>query len=266
MLNVGINPPLSSEWGELSDFLKASFYEVDRHGKVPENGKTVIAPLTEANLEALANWQSPFEHSGPETMAPTLSAMIQSGAFGTVIDAGLAVADRAANALGAPRPSAILGDEVDKYKSQLEGRAGITKLNSTQIYTGSPPLKIHVSALFRAWNDPIQEVKRPISQLMMWALPQELAPDGGILTRLANRAAGKRDDSAINDILPSRAPALIAMHYKKITYLPLVIETIELPIGANVTELGDYVEMEVKMTLASLTALDRHDWLKMQQG
>ena len=76
------------------------------------------------------------------------------------------------------------------FLAQFEGRTGITKLNSTQVFNGMPPVKIQVTALFRAWRDSMKEVEAPFNKLMEWALPIELSKDGSVLARAAETAKG----------------------------------------------------------------------------
>jgi len=160
---------LTSRWDGLSDHLIASFYEVER--VTDQNGKTywaktyvygvVKAPLTEASMDTILGWQSPFEGAGADKGMPTIAAMLQSGALLPYVDSN----GKAGQAI-----------------SNFEGRTGITKLNSTQVFTGMQPVKIQVTALFRAWRDPVEEVEAPFNQLMKWALPVKLAPDGAVMS------------------------------------------------------------------------------------
>lgn len=209
-------------------------------------------------MEISLNWQSAFEHSGPENRAPTLLAMLQSGAFYPLIDAlfgggseggGSRAADIAARAQ----------QRSNEFIKQFEGRTGITKLNSTQVFNGMPPVKFQITALFRAWRDPLTEVEEPFDKLMEWALPVKLSPDGSVLARSINSA--RSDDAGfIEALVPSIAPVTIAMKYKGRIYSPLVIESISQPISSPVDVMGRYVEMPVQMTLGTLTAIDRDDW------
>lgn len=248
-----LNPPLTSLWDGLSPHLIATFYEVDQDGKRLDDQVSVQAPLTEANFELTLNWQSPFEQAGPESKAPALLAMLQSGALQPMIETLLGKSK--AGASSAQQKSA-------EFLKQFEGRTGITKLNSTQVFTGMPPARGTVTALFRAWRDPVNEVERPVDQLMAWALPRELAEDSTILTRTAQAAQG--DLGAIETLLPSKSPSLVAMKYKGYLYAPLVIESIGKPIGSPVTGTGHYAELLVPMTLCTLTALDRQMWAKLR--
>ena len=228
---------LSSAWDGLSEHLIASFYPVERQGgsrfwQPVDGAPTVRAPLTECTLDMSLNWQSPFENAGTSTM-PTLQAMLASGAFEPWVK-----------------------DNGKGFISTFEGRTGITKLNSQQIFSGMPPIKFQVTALFRAWKDPVSEVTEPIDQLMLWVLPQSLADDGPILSALENLAKGEITEA----MLPSVAPTKIAMKYKQRLYMPLVIESVNLPLGSPVNKDGHHVEMPVTMTICSLAAIDSNDW------
>lgn len=243
---------LSSDWGGLSDYLIASFYECDRTGKRKQGSNiTVKAALTnDANLEATLNWQSPFEQAGPETKAPTLFAMLQSGALQPVIDL-------------------VSGEKTDENSAtrllqKFEGRTGITKLNSVQVFNGMPPVKFQITALFRAWLDPVKEVEQPFDQLMQWALPQALAPDSTLPNIISGLARGTKD--WIEAVLPSQSPVLIAMTYKGRTYSPLVIESIGQPLSSPITKNGNFTELAVPLSLATLTAIDKQDWVNIAQG
>lgn len=246
-----VPPILTSLWDGLSEHLIARFWEVRRVGTSSnwapaEGGPMVLAPLTDADLEQVIGWQSPFEGSGA---TPTLQAMMQSGALNPML-----------NAVGAT------GDnQFAAFSKSVEGRAGVTKLNSTQVFNAMQPLKINVTALFRAWRDSASEVEEPVNQLMRWALPTELCDDGPMLARLAGAAKdvvdGQRvSDAALKALLPSTAPVKIAMRYKNRVYSPMVIESIGLPLDSPVDSGGRFVNMKVSMTLCSLAAIDRNDW------
>jgi hypothetical protein len=228
---------ISSLWDGLSPHLIASFYEVKRDGTRVDENVTVKAPLLESNIEVGFNWQSPFERVG-EDVLPTLQQLLQSGA----VDARIKDAAKA------------IDIDLQKY----EGLTSITKLNSTQVFNGMPPVKLPVTVLFRAWRDAVKEVEKPLNQLMKWALPVELSKDG-IVGRFKTGSEGE----IVNALLPSKAPTLIAMTYKKRTYKPLVIESIGVPIGSPIDKNGRFVELSIQIQLATLTAIDRADWVAM---
>ena len=238
---------LTSLWGNLSGYLIAEFYKVvkNKNGSwSPDwSGPTVKAPLTESNMEVSLSWQSPFENAGTDHGLPTVSAMLQSGAL---------------------QPFLNSSSKTSEFVSKFEGRTGITRLNSVQVFTGMPPVKIQVTAMFRAWKDAREEVEAPFSQLMEWALPQDLAKEGVILSAV-DSAKAVIDGSSLTEesaqgLFPSLAPVCIAMRYKNRLYSPLVIESIGQPMNSPVDASGNYTELQVPMTLCTLTAFDAPDW------
>lgn len=246
-------PVFSSLWDGLSPHVIASFWPVERSGashvwKKIDGSPTIKSPLMEANIDIPLGWISPFENAGGDKAVPGISSMLQSGAIQP-----WATSEKGAETLG-----------------KFEGRTGITKLNATQVFAGMQPLKITAVALFRAWRNPVSEVMVPVTQLIQWALPQELAPDGPILSLLKAAkeiASGKPlDEGAAMGLLPSIAPAKLAMRYKGMLYSPLVIESIGYPIGSPVDKNGNYVELAVPLTLCSLSAIDRADWRRAASG
>ncbi len=241
-----MNPALSSKWDGLSPHLIAAFWEVDRTGKRKDENVTVLAPLMDANFEATLSWQSPFEQAGSEVMS-TLQNMLQSGALQPLLK----------------KFDQSVGSGIGQLAAQVENKTSITKLNSTQVFTGMPPAKFTVTAVFRAWSDPKSEVEAPVNQLMKWALPQELVEDGALLSRLYDDI--KQGGIDVNTFFPSRAPVMISMKYKNRTYQPLVIESIGVPISSPIDSNGNFIELSVPMSLASLTALDKNDWVKFSK-
>lgn len=263
---------LSSEWLGLSRHLIARFYPVfQREAGGPwlaDDGIVVMAPLTESNLDVTLNWQSPFEQSGPESSLPTIMALLQSGTLAPMIDTAGAALGASAEKFGLSKLADGIRGSAGRavgVARGLEGRSGMTRLNSTQVFAGMPPVKFQVTALFRAWSDPSKEVEAPFNQLMAWALPAKLSELGPLLTRAADYAVGKID-SPVDVLAPSMAPTKIGMTYKGKTYAPLVIESIDQPINSPVDSAGKYVELLVPMTLCTLTALDRTDWGRMSGG
>ena len=251
-----VAPTLGSLWDGLSPHLIASFWpvrrvnwDVPRYWRKIEDQPTITAPLMEANIEMVLGWKSPFEDAGTDKGMPTISAMMQSGAI-----------------------TAWTGPDKgeDGTFAKFEGRTGITKLNSTQVFAGMPPIKITATALFRAWRDPISEVMVPVTKLIEWALPQSLAPDGPLLSLLQEikEAAGGKDirEAAAAGLLPSKAPMPIGMKYKGVLYQPMVIESIGYPIFSPVDANGNHVELAVPLTLCSLAAIDRDDWSRATRG
>jgi hypothetical protein len=209
-----------------------------------DDGVEVHCPITDGQMEMSLNWTSPFEGAGAESKAPTLSSMLQSGAL-------------------TPQLQAILGDYRDTAGGNAAqnlvrdamGRTGITKLNSTQVFSGMPPVKFNLTAHFRALRNPIEEVRDPISQLEEWSVPEFLADDGVIANAVKNGA----NQSALQTIFPSVAPQIIAMRYGDATYMPLVLEGVGKPITNPRNSDGVMISCSVQLTLCTLTAWDRRD-------
>ncbi|MCP1317843.1 hypothetical protein [Halomonas sp. 707B3] len=232
-------------WDGINPSLIASIYEVDHKGE-PVEGMPAVHCLfvDDANLEATLNWQSPFDGAGPEARAPTLSAMLQSGAIQPL-------ADR----VGA-------GGATKQVSETARGRTGITKLNSTQVFSGMPPLRLQATIMLRAWRDPQAEVEEPLDQLMGWALPKELAPEGTLLTAAVDWVSeGDRNvNGFVEAAMPSFAPSLLAIRYKNRLYAPMVIETIGVPLNSPSDKYGRFVQLQLPVTLSTLTAWDQRDW------
>ena len=244
----------TSRWDGINEFLLADFFEVEKLDNDVWQRKTdsvtVRAPLIDANLEVDLQWQSPFEQAGPETKAPALFAMLQSGSLQPVVDALLGTASSA---------SSVQAQSAE-FLSRFEGRTGITKLNSTQVFNGMTPMKITAQVLFRAWLDGYTEVEEPFDQLMQWALPVELSKDASIAARAAQTARG--DMEYIDALMPSKSPVKVGLTYKGRTFQPLVIESIGMPLNSPINADGRFVYLQAPITLCTLTAIDRSDWAR----
>lgn len=246
---------LGSDWGNLSPLLLARIFVCDSKGVADINEYTgVYGAMEEGSFEATFNWQSPFENMGPETKAPALTALIQSGALVPVINALQAINPDPNGKIGS-----MLDASADKLKSavrELEGRTGITKLNSRQVFSGMPPVRVNFSMVFRALTDAAKEVEAPLQRLMEWVFPQELAEEG-ILSEVLQTA---RDvDSFIKALFPSRAPKLLGLTYGGKTYSPMVVESISHSLTGPKDYRGNFTELTVQVNMATLTALDRPD-------
>lgn len=246
-LNLTDNPSFTG----LNKHLLAQFYPLKRSSdgaaweRDSESGE-ISAPLTQASMELAMNWQSPFEGAGVESRFPAIAQMAQAGALSPILKA---LGER----LGGESGQALNG--LSEKAKQLFGRSGVTKLNSTQVFSGMPPVKIQVTAYFAAYRDPAAEVETPIRTLQEWALPQELAPDGPA-------AEFVRSGFDPLSLMPSRVPLCVGMIYKGRIYQPMVIESISDPLDAPIDSNGRRISAAVQMTLCSLTALDRKDWGK----
>lgn len=256
----GVGPP----WDGINQHLIASIYEVDPNGDpLYENGSILRCLFVDdANLEATFDWRSPFENSGSDSLSPSLSAMLQSGTIQPIIESVrgmLSSEEREKFDKAAP------GGFSDKATAAVEharGRTGITKLNSTQVFTGMAPIKLNVTIMLRAWRDPQTEVEDPMNLLMDWALPRYLAPEGTLLTAALDWAGSKNRTakSLVEAALPSEVPALLAVRYKQRVFAPLVIESIGLPLNSPSDRYGRFVQIQIPVTFATLTAWDGAGW------
>lgn len=256
---------LQSPWPGVSKHLLGCFFPVTR--TKAEDGSTkwvrdksvgveVRAPLENAQLEFSLNWQSPFENAGSESKAPTAAAMVQSGAVQPVLDAVSGIGKGIGGAIG-QAVGERLASASDKLK-QFEGRTGITVLNSTQVFSGMPPVKLSCTANFRAWSDAKSEVTAPVDQLVSWALPVELAADSTMLVELLKASQGEK--GMIEAVMPSKAPVFIAVVYKGRSYYPMVIESCSLSLDDPISVDGNCITQSVTLQICSLTALDRRAW------
>ncbi|WP_063899835.1 hypothetical protein [Burkholderia ubonensis] len=251
---------LSSKWDGLNPNLIARFYPVKRSDNgsdwvqsfgtrtvsavenfTVDDGYEVWAPLTDGTQEMSLSWNSPFEGTGAEAKAPTISAMLQTGQLTSDLQALFG--------------GKVSQSDVGKILRDAAGRTGITKLNSTQVFSGMPPIKFSFTAHFRALIDPQTEVRAPIMQLEQWAVPQYLANDGVIAGALKNglRSVG------LETVYPSVTPQLLAMKYGDQTILPIVIESVSKPFTVPRSRKGEAINVAVQLTVATLTAIDRRD-------
>jgi hypothetical protein len=252
---------LSSKWDGLNTHLIAKFYPIKRAENgdwvqsfdtrtlsaadnfTVDDGYEVWAPITDGSQEMSQNWNSPFEGAGAESKVPTISAMLQSGLLSSDVSA---LVDKI---------SSGSGEDVSTLLGKATGRTGITKLNSTQVFSGMPPIKFSFTAHFRALIDPQTEVREPITQLEQWAVPQYLSNDGLIAGALKKGLT----NIGIETIYPSVSPQLLAMKYGDKTILPLVIESMSQPFTVPRTSDGAVLNVAVQLTVATLTAIDRRD-------
>jgi hypothetical protein len=256
---------LSSDWGGLSRALIAVFYPMkfvkgddgwtqsrDVRSLVADDsyqvddGYEVHCPITDGNFEMSMNWTSPFEGAGAESKAPTLSAMLQSGQLTKTVQAFIDTVGAGDNASAQSALSTI---------AQSTGRTGMTKLNSTQTFTGMPPAKLNATLHFRAVNDPLAEVRDPISMLEQWAVPQLLASE----SVLGNAASTKGSNGLVQTVYPSVVPQILGMRYGDMVLGPVVIESIGRPVTNPRTVEGLLTTCSVQVSISTLAALDRRD-------
>lgn len=264
---ISVGNSTTSNWDGLSPHLIASIFEVEpyeigegdrktRKWRRVLGGRVVKAPFTEANLSLTPGWQSPFEGANSENVAPNLAAMLQSGQIQNVMDVFT-------NNL----TSKDFEGKSHEYLRQFEGRTGLTKLNSVQTFSKMEPTDISGTLLFRAWNDGLQEVELPLEQLMLWAVPVNLCDDSALvnLVNQAKSAVSNKEDkqgqvnAQVAALLPSEAPIKVGLTYKGRTYMPFVIESLEIPLSSPVNPTGHMIYASVNIRLCSLSAWDRRD-------
>jgi hypothetical protein len=267
---------LTSQWGSLSDHLLAKFYPVRRMESgtgweqssgqnaltdtyTVDDGVEVWAPISDGHSELTASWHSPFEGAGAE--GKTISSMLQSGAATSFA--------QALSGLGLIKENfGDVGQRAVDFLRDIEGRTSITKLNSTQVFQGMPPLKITLTAHFRALMDPVSEVRAPLQQLREWAVPQVLAADG-LLANAVSSSGGSKSGVArkvIETLYPSKTPQLIGMKYGDMLLQPLCIESISETFTNPRSDKGVMVSSSVQITLSTITALDRRDIQAIHAG
>jgi hypothetical protein len=238
----------------LSPHLIASIYPMKRVGDGSawardDAEKPFEAPLTQATMDIAANWQSPFEGSGVESSFPALAQMAQAGMFSGVLQA-----------LGSTLSFSKGGTDsmVEKAKL-LMGRSGVTMLNSTQVFSGMPPIKIQITAFLRAFKLASVEVEAPLKKLEEWTLPRYLAKDG-VLAEFIKSGADPLT------LMPSEVPTIVGFNYKNRIFQPMVIESVSDPLDAPIDKDGNRISVLVQITLCTLTALDRAAWNSTYQS
>jgi hypothetical protein len=251
---------LSSKWGKLNPGLLATLYPVNRQGYAEPDAAgdmvSVQAPPVEGSLELTGNWQSAFEQSGAEAKAPTIMAMLQTGQLQSYVEV----------LLGKGNDETMTGRislALTEISQSGAGRTGMTKLNSTQIFTGSAPVKISMTLAFRAFDDPASEVTQPVDQLCRWVLAKELAMNSSLAQGIQNFRDGQ---GVLKWLLPSVAPQLLALRFAGYTFSPMVLESVSRDLTGPRSAQGSSINSSVQITLASLTALDQGDWIRARQG
>ena len=253
------------QWGRLSKGLLAEIYplkKINRDGGTfdfERAGASVFALLTEGQIEFSNNYTTPFESSNPETRLPNLMAMIQSGqlitAFGQIFGE-----QKPQGPLELTGLSGYLKQGADLLQS-LEGSSNLTKVNSTEIYVSTSPLKMPLTFVLRAWEDAKTEVEDPIARLESWTLPEYLY-DQGLLVSLANSAGSVTEQ--FQSLWPSKVPPFVAIQYAGRTYKPLLIETISSPLVVERDPDLNRLFAQVTLSVTSRTALDAPTWAGMR--
>lgn len=252
---------LDATWPNMANVLFAQFFVCDKDGKQlvppvavsggnagaanPRADSTVIkAPISDVNIEFVLNWHSQFENMNMDSFKPSLMAMLQSGELANMTQALAAIGESVA---GTGLISDLLqqgSGKITDLARTVEGKTGITKLNSRQVFAGMPPVKITMMVHFRAFSDAKLEVEQPIAKLLQWALPFKLAE--------SSISGG----DALSALFPSDAPQMIGMLYGGKRYAPLLIEGVSYPLDGPMDYNGKSVSKVVQLTVGTLTAFD----------
>lgn len=248
---IGANP------NNLNNGLLCEIFECNELGNFTGN-VLVRAFLTEPlNLNVTQNWQSPFENMGAETKAPALTALLQSGQAQAIVTVlGALLPDGLKDSL----PSGVRaflddsGNVIDSTLEELKGRTSLTKVNSRQIYSNMPPVKMNLPLYFRAWTDPLIEVEAAVSQVMAWSLNKKIA-DKSVLQGIA-----ETQKFTVEGLFPSLIPSFVGIRYANRSYAPFIINSVDEPL--NVPRDADLNRLYCDLTVSieSLTALDRDDF------
>lgn len=267
LINAGVEVlskefTLTSNWGSLNSQLIAMIAPCDKDGAI-KLGSAISAPATEANISQQFNWTSPFENYSVESKNPTLAAMLQTGMMVNVVRSIGTQNEDGSESSGV---LAKLSDLMEKG----EGRTGITKLNSMQVFTGHEPMKIDVTLAFRAYADPLSEVAQPIQALWEMAFPKEMADGKDIVGNMEDvlhdvTSLDLNSDRMVKLIFPSEAPTYVAFKYRGVTYAPMVIENISRPLVNPTCALGD-VFATVQIGLGTQRSWDTKDIQNSQQS
>lgn len=238
----------SSNWGSLHPDLIATFTQVGFDNK--ETGLAFKAAVKDGNIEQQFNWSSPFENFTAESRHPTLMAAAQSGALGELTQSlGGLVAEKDSKTV----------QNLKEFADTAIGKTSITKVNSRQVFAGHAPLKITMTLVLRAWQDPQREVAAPFAVLQQMAYPPRLAQD--VIKEGADKwkeEDGSFSKAALAALFPSDAPLFVKLKYKGETYPPLVFESIGKPLDAPYSPMGD-LWLEIPVSLESYQSLDWQD-------
>lgn len=231
--------------------LIAELYEVDRYGTPINTDVVVRALMPNAQEVVSAIWTTPFDADNGRTVAPTLSALAQSGQIKPLLS------------LIDSRFGTKFSKDLAPSLDNLEGRSALTRLNSTAVFAGAAPVKMNVELFIKAYQNPALEVEKSIAILKGWAVPIELAEGGYLHNAIKNFGKGSAlTTEAINTLFPSKSPGFIALNYAGYLYAPLAIESITFDLTNPMDRFGNRMHTRVQMQLTSLRAIDRKDVAK----
>lgn len=243
-----------SRWGKLSKHKIASISLCDSKGVPIVDSPLIEALMTDGDFTVESQYQSPFENSNPENRLPTLLGAAQSGeaaaALGRIAEGigggggTIAAATRVfAEKTGLDAVPRAIGAAIQS----LEGKTNLTKVNSTQVFVSTAPVRMSVTLFFMALKNAREEVENQVSLLEQWALPAKLFDKG-----LAESFVGE----GLAGLFPSTAPPFISLTYSGKTYVPFLIESVSAPIVGPTDIDGNRLSVSVSVSLVSRQAWD----------
>lgn len=238
--------PKSSDWGFLNPMFLGRISLCDKTGTAIKGSPIVTGITIDADMALESQYNSPFENSNPESRLPALMGMLQGGDWVNTLDKVLGKVG-----LGNSEDGSGLAEETKEKLSQLEGRSNFTKVNSTQIYVSSSPVRFNVTMFFEAWASAKHEVEHQVAMLQQWSLPEELSDDSLVANVVEN--------ASITGLFPSKVPPFISFSYGKKRYVPLLLESASAPLVAPMDASGNRIVLEVTLTLVSRTAWDKRN-------
>ncbi len=241
--------PKAADWGFINPMFMGRIALCDKKGD-SINGSPIVTGVTiDADMTLESQYNSPFENSNPESRLPTLMGMLQSGDWVNTVDKVLGnIGIGGGDGIG-------LAEETKAKLNQLEGRSNFTKVNSTQIYVSSSPVRFNITIFFEAWANALREVEHQIATLQQWSLPVKLSED----SLLGNMA----DNASLTSLFPSEVPPFVSFSYAKKRYVPLLLESVAAPLVTPLDQYGNRLILETTLTLVSRTAWDKANISKL---
>lgn len=234
-----------SDWGALNPLLFGKIRLCDKEGKALDDSQTVTGIAIDGDLTIESQYSSPFENSSAESKLPTLMGMLQAGDW----------VDTSEKVLGAM--GIQMGGDLKEKLNQFEGKTNFTKVNSTQIFLSTQPVRLSMALFFEAWRNAKLEVENQIALLQQWALPVHLS-DNSLLGNAA-------ESQSIDALFPSTVPPYVSFAYAGKRYAPLLLESVSAPLVKPIDKSGNRLICEVNITLVSRTSWDKSDILKAYQ-
>lgn len=272
-----------SSYGSLDPKLLAKITLVDKKGNRVNDAPEVFAIMTDGEFELGSQYNSPFENQNPDQRFSTLAGMLQSGDLvpslgtigggvaslfkpvaGAVESAAKAILPEYVFSIGSVAADAFMeqasgvAGAATKRLNSLEGRTTLSKVNSTQIFVSTTPVKISCTLFFRAWANAYSEVEQQIQRLQEWALPQKLS-ETGVITSLAK-------DFSLESLFPSIIPPFVSLTYGGLTYTPLFLESVSTPLVVERDGNGNRLAASVTCSFVSRQAWDKNNVSKLYEG